>query len=268
MKFLSGIKNSTRKNLVICLLVTAGIVSVATHNSAQAANISLASGDCNSNAVLYCGAGSVSALQNKYKNGVPSHNTAKSIHDIYNYFGISASDINSMSQYVVAGEVYIDSANNGSVEVNGKVVATNVWTAGRQAGGTKIISDGTTFYRRHPAVSFESNPLSAYVVMKNGVFQFAVLSSCGNPVAGTPKKQPTPTPTKKPTPKPTRKPTPTATPTPAMHYACIENACKEVLGAGFNTCSSNLTCHPLPTPTRKPTPICTPTPPMKPVSRW
>jgi hypothetical protein len=140
-----------------------------------------------------------------------------------------------MGQYVVAGEVYKD----GTVKVNGQVVATDAITAGRQniSGSTKVTTNGTTFYRRPPSVSFVSSPLSAYVVMKNGVFQFAILASCGNPVSAHPKL---PTPTHKPTPTPTRKPTPTY--------------------------------KPLPTPTHKPyptpTPICTPTPYVPYPSHW
>jgi hypothetical protein len=230
MKFLSKIKNVARKAVVTGMIVLVALGGVSVYSNAQASNITLGGAkDCDSNAVIYCGAGTLSTLQNKYQNGVSGHNTANSIHNIYSYFGISAGDINSMGQFAVAGEVYKD----GTVKVNGQVVATGATTAGRLSipGSTKVTSNGTTFYKRPPSVSFVSSPLSAYVVMKNGVFQFAILASCGNPVTAHPKL---PTPTRKPTPMPTRKPTPTPT------------------------------RKPYPTPTNKPyptpTPTCTPTP--------
>src|SRR6185437_10332024 len=230
MKFLKLLKNTTLHAFIICIVIIIAGASFAT-DSAQAANISLGGPrDCNSNAVMYCGAGSVNTVQSKYHNGVSGHNTASSIQHIYNYFGISSGDINSMDSYTVAGNVYKD----GNVKVNGKIVATHAWTAGRQniAGSTKITYAGTTFYKRQPSVSFVSNPLAAYVVMKNGVFQFAILASCGNPVSARPV---IPTPTHKPTPTPTQIP---------HHYACVSNACAKVVGAGNNTCTSNTSCQP------------------------
>jgi hypothetical protein len=234
MKNLSGIKNFTSKTLVISIMVTTAIVGVALFNNAQALTISTVR-DCDTNAVMYCGAGSIGTLQHNYNNGVAGHNSGSSIRHIYSYFGISSSDINSMSQYAVAGEVYRD----GTVKVNGRVVATDAWTAGRLniSGSTKVTYAGTTFYKRQPRVSFVSSPLAAYVVMKNGVFQFAVLASCGNPVIAHAK--PAPVPTHKPTPIPTHKPLPTPTRKPYPTYP------------------------PKPTYAPKPTPTCTPTPSSK-----
>src|SRR6185437_13986826 len=146
-------KSFTKRIILTGLIVAAAIVSVAFQSNAQAAQ------NCDNNAVMYCGASNISTLQNKYHNGVSGHNTANSIQHIYSYFGISGGDINSMGQYAVAGEVYRD----GTVKVDGKVVATDAWTAGREniSGSTKVTYAGTTFYKRRPAVSFVSSPLSA-----------------------------------------------------------------------------------------------------------
>lgn len=63
-----------------------------------------------------------------------------------------------------------------------------------------------------------------------------------------------------PTPTPTVV-TPTPTTDPGHHYACVENACTLVNGAGDNTCSSNNDCgEPTPTPTETVTPTPTNTP--------
>lgn len=136
--------------------------------------------DCDDNAVLRCGAMTTNELQSKYQN--------QNAQPIFSYFGISQQEINSMDSSAVAGQVTRD----GQVKVGGKVVATNAMTAGRQnmAGSTKVNSGGQTFYARPTGVSFQSQSLPAFVVMKNGIFQYAVIASCGNPVKATPVRKP------------------------------------------------------------------------------
>jgi hypothetical protein len=176
------------------------------------------------NSVIWCGADSVSSLQNSYQNG-DSHNSAASIQAIYSYFGINATDIKSMSAsslQVEAGSV--DKAGD-VFDANGNKIASGAITAGRDdpSGSTAVTINGTKFYTRPPSVSFVQNSLSAYVVMINKSFAFAILASCGNPVKATPLAYappvtkvvipPTPTPTPKPIPappiiKPIQKPVP------------------------------------------------------------
>jgi len=177
--------------------------------------------NCDDNAVVFCGATSASGLIGKYNDG-DGRNTATSIHNIYSWFGISSSDVAAMGSTAQNGSV----TSSGNVYVGSTLVATNALTGGRQniqPGSTRQDNQGTIFYTRPPSVSFLSSPLSAFVVMKNGVFQFAVLMSCGNPVKATPKMlPPPPTPTPAPMPPPpvpaptptTAAPTPTPTPTP------------------------------------------------------
>lgn len=179
------------------ILAISSIAAAASITAASAAPVSTP--DCDNNAVVICGATNVSQLQLKYnnKNGVTYGSIKESqstIHNIYNYskFAISSSDVSSMKTDAVAGYV----TKSGDVYAGNKLVATGALTAGRQniSGSTKVTSNGTTFYTRKPSVSFENNELSAMVDMKNGVFQFAILNSCGNPVAATPKKPSTPPP--------------------------------------------------------------------------
>ncbi len=239
MNFLSNVKNITRKAVFASVIAVVAISALATIGLVQAQ----ASGSDCDNAVVCGGVSGVGQVQHDYHNGAStnSKDTAKSIKDIYSYFGISASDINTMS--AVTGEVYSD----GRVTTaNGKVVATNALTAGRLnatntcGGSNQKNVNGTKFWVRKPCVSFKSSPLSALVVMKNGVFQFAIIKSCGNPVTGTP-KQPAPT------------------PTPATHYACsiVNNApvCTKKDGKGQSLATCNSTCKaPKPTATPTPTP--------------
>jgi hypothetical protein len=171
------------------------------NGSASAAAVAVATPDCDNNSVIYCGASSASQLVGKYKNGDqdPYGNSSKTymIHDIYSWFGISSSDVNSLGSDAVtgyatdAGDVY-----TGTPGGSHTLVATGALTGGRQdIGGNKSTQEkygATSFWVRPPSVSFASTALKAYVVMKNGVFQYAVLYSCGNPIKATPVKPPKP----------------------------------------------------------------------------
>jgi hypothetical protein len=191
-----------------------GIVAVMTLNTlAPVAALSISSPrDCDSNAVINCGALDTAELQKGYKNaGVAA---------IYSYFGISADDIKNIGATAVAGRAY----KNGDVKIGDTLVATGATTAGREniSGSTKVSSGGAVFYTRPPSVSFRVNSIAAYVVMQDGQFKFAIIVSCGNPLTATavPKQQ-TPPPVE--TPKPevvvttaTSTQTPPSTPSPVV----------------------------------------------------
>jgi uncharacterized repeat protein (TIGR01451 family) len=165
------------------IVALASVTALVTFSGASAAPVSTP--NCDANSVIWCGASSVSKLQTSYSKA-DGHNSATSIHNIYSAFGISSSDISAMSTTAVKGYV----TKSGDVYAGSTLVATGAVTAGRQniSGSTKTTYGGTTFYERKPSVSFLDNELSAMVSMKNGVFQFAILNSCGNPVKATPKK--------------------------------------------------------------------------------
>jgi len=78
MNILSNIKNVSRKTIIVSMIAIIGVASLATSNDASAANISLGGPkDCDSNAVVYCGANNVSQLQSKYNNGVSGQTRQK-----------------------------------------------------------------------------------------------------------------------------------------------------------------------------------------------
>jgi hypothetical protein len=191
MNILSKLKSIARNKVMlgaaVGILLGAGVL-MGTTGAASAETY-----NCDSNAVMYCGAPSVSKLISNYNNGISGHETPNSIHDVYSYFGISSSDVKSMTSTVQMGIV----KKNGQVYVGSKLVASSALTAGRSyISGSKTVHYGvTTFYTRAPSVSFLDDSLDAYVVMVNNQFKFAILVSCGNPVTGVP----TPTPI---TPKP------------------------------------------------------------------
>lgn len=173
MKLFSKVKGSLRK------VILAGAVVAAVSGVAFASTLDAYAGDCGNNSVIKCGVSNATDINKRYDGD-------KSIRNIFSWYGISSTEINNLKNTDVKGYVYKD----GTVKVNGKTVATGALTGGRQyiSGSTKHTVNGTVFYSRTPSVSFRSSPLSAVVSMKDGVFQFAVINDCGNPVKATPLK--------------------------------------------------------------------------------
>src|SRR5207244_431067 len=100
--------------------------------------------DCDNNAVLRCGALTTAELQQKFQ--------GSGVIALFRSFGISTQDMNTIGSTAIAGQV----TRGGDVIVNGRIVATNAETAGRQnmPGSTPIIAGGVRFFRRPPSVSF------------------------------------------------------------------------------------------------------------------
>ncbi len=87
------------------------------------------------------------------------------------------------------GEVRKD----GTVTVNGEVVATGAMSIGRQpiSGSTPKVIGGKTYYNSPPSTSFRSDSIAAFVFFDgNGQFKAAIITSCGNPVDAHPKPKP------------------------------------------------------------------------------
>lgn len=131
--------------------------------------------DCDSNALISCGAHSTSAV-------ISAYNSSAYVRAVYAYFGISQGDMANLPANNVAGRVTKD----GNVFIDGqsRAVATDAVTGGRQdiPGSTQVNSNGAVFYKRPPSVSFQQDSLPAFVSMNNGRFQFAIIASCGNAV--------------------------------------------------------------------------------------
>ncbi|HSX00310.1 MAG TPA: hypothetical protein VLH38_04705 [Patescibacteria group bacterium] len=193
-----------------------GILVVMSLRSTTPAHATSVSGsrDCTANSVIECGALSTIELQQKYgQSGVA---------DIFAAFGISGQDITNLTTTAVAGHVL----KNGQVQVNGRTVATGAITAGRQniPGSTRAIHGGVAFYERSPDVSFRSDSLSAFVAMRDGEFQFAILGTCGNPVMATPVPQAKATHLQPPTPQATTTPAPIVRQIPTATSSTVTQA--------------------------------------------
>ena len=134
-----------------------------------------ATNDCDSNAVIRCGVDSKADLIHNLVNGDGRHSD---IGQIYQSMGISRAEI--ASSRTVNGRV----TRGGRVIVGDQTVATGATSLGRQdlPGSTKSGS----LFSRPTSVSFQQDSLPAYVYMKSGQFQWAVIKSCGNPVVAKP----------------------------------------------------------------------------------
>jgi hypothetical protein len=154
--------------------------------------------DCDANAVVWCGTATQADLSRVLTSG-DGHNSAANIAGIYAQNSIQSGDIGS----TVNGYV----TRNGNVVVGSKVVATDAQSVGRQ------YMDGSTaqgsVWIRPTRVSFASDNLEAFVLMKNNQFVWAIIKACGNPVLAKPVVAVV-TKTTKPTPPPQPPPPPPA----------------------------------------------------------
>ncbi len=170
--------------------------------------------DCDANAIMWCGAYGKTEWAYKVVGG-DGHNPAANIQAIYKAYGVSVDEM----KVAVDGTVTKD----GKVIVGGKTVATGAKSIGRQymPGSTK--ENGV--WIRPTSVSFKSD-LDAFVYMKNGKFEWAVVKSCGNAVTATPVITPKPVTPAQPVPTPT----PTPTPAPVLPETGMELPIAAALG--------------------------------------
>ncbi|PLS80750.1 hypothetical protein CYG49_04290 [Candidatus Saccharibacteria bacterium] len=169
------------------LLVGIGIaVSLLTGVAFTNTNPASAAGgrDCDTNAIVRCGALDTAEMQTKY-----NQNTSGDLPAVFAHYGITGADISNTANMKM-GRVYKD----GRIEVDGNTVATGARSVGREnmTGSNPVTIAGKTYYERSTNVSFDSASIPAIVIMKNGVFHRAIITSCGNPVVATPKEQPKP----------------------------------------------------------------------------
>ena len=158
-------------------ITIAGVLSLTVFNGDSRADITR---NCDNNSIINCGAADANELSQKF-----NENKTGDLATIYSSYGISSS----MFASAKMGEVRKD----GTVVVNGEVVATDAMSIGRQsiAGSTPKVIGGKTYYDSPPSTSFLSNSISAFVFFDgNGQFKSAIITSCGNPLTGKPKPKP------------------------------------------------------------------------------
>ena len=172
------------KSKIIAFTIALAAVSVLgiTQLSARADSVDRTR-DCDKYAIVYCGTMSKGELRDKYNQ--------KDHAAVFKAFGITKSGI---SGDIRKGVVYRD----GTVKVDGKTVATGATMAARHLGGSSISGSSTA---KKTSVSKMASAQEALVKFdKNGEFEWAVMTPCGNPVNATPKKAPKPPKPEKPAP--------------------------------------------------------------------
>lgn len=170
----------TKRPIVTTLLVALlgaalfGAIIPSTNNRALAE-----SRDCDSNAMMYCGAYSAAEFQQKYNANSPGDLPA-----IYTHYGVNPAELNgARSGYVTP---------DGKVVVDGKTVATGAYTAGRQPKPQShpITIGGKIYYERNNTSNLARNFDVFAVFDQFERFKYAVIKDCGNPVPATPVQPP------------------------------------------------------------------------------
>lgn len=134
--------------------------------------------DCTPNSVIRCGAATPTALIAKIKANNPNDLKA-----IYHHFNLPTEDYDRFAREAKVGKAYKD----GRLVVDGQVVATDIWSIGREAKSySKAYKIGDTTYHRSLASDvFNRDSLDAFVAFNNrGQVAVAVLAACGNPMGG------------------------------------------------------------------------------------
>lgn len=131
--------------------------------------------DCNSSAIINCGALNTNQLISEYT----SNQYAQKV---YKYSGIATSSMHKIMSTAVAG--IVDTNGNVYVKNQSTPVALNVVTASRRysSGSKSITSDGIHFFDSTAGQNFTGTSADAYVVMMNHHFKFAIIASSGDPV--------------------------------------------------------------------------------------
>ena len=195
-KFLNRVISFVKEKPFVFLALLAILVGGATIFNASALV-----GDCDSNAIVYCGGfkegGSSTANQTYLNENISKRHGPANVGKIMGHYGIDTGRIASLP----VGEVRQD----GAIWLNGKKVATNAKTTGRQqlsgVQNTRVdLGGGVVIYERSPSRSIPGGGAKAWVKLDgNGKFLYAVIRSCGNPTTGTPTYTPPPPPPPPPT---------------------------------------------------------------------
>ncbi len=142
--------------------------------------------DCDNNAIISCGETSPSAFINQVKAN-DSKNGHHDLPAIFADYGMIPAQYGQFVATARMGTAYKD----GRIVVDGQVVATNSTSIGRLAANqgpgyfTKVIN-GVTYYGNVSSRAFAHDSIPVMVMFNGqGVMQFAVLTSCSNPITGT-----------------------------------------------------------------------------------
>lgn len=142
--------------------------------------VNAAARDCDSNAVIYCGAYTTEELARKINNGTTGPNQSSAqLKALFAKYNIYTSDFSKLKN----GRV----TSNNRVYVGDKIVKYDALSMGRSymPGSTDVPGISYDLWLRHPSVSFRSSSLDAFVYLNDdGSMRYAIIKSCGNIVPG------------------------------------------------------------------------------------
>ncbi|HEX3568837.1 MAG TPA: PKD domain-containing protein [Candidatus Saccharimonadales bacterium] len=172
---IARVRRMSSKKLIVAgvftlaLAATVGLgLATKQHSSAQ---------DCSPNSIVKCGYSNPADFQAKY-----NANVTGDLKTIYQYYGLAPSDMTKFVKYAELGVAKQD----GTIVVDGHVVATNVTSLGRDhfSYASPLNIGGHTYYSSADTRVLLSD-IPVYVLFDaKGVMQFAVMTECGNPATG------------------------------------------------------------------------------------
>jgi PKD repeat protein len=176
-RILNHVRYASSSKLLVAALFVA-LTGVALSANFAAGGTAAGAYTCKTNNILPCGTDSVANFVSQYK-----ANKTGDLPASYAAFGLQSGEIDRFAKTAKMGVAYRD----GTVKVDGKVVATNGISLGREKKSySKTVSIGNkTYYQDRDQDAFLSD-IPALVLMNGDQFEFAALTACGNPVKGTP----------------------------------------------------------------------------------
>jgi len=181
-KVLRRMRKASTKQVIVAsafMVALAGAVGLglATRQTIKAASFTR---DCSHNAIDNqdlnggCGFADASEFIADVRNNNPSDLQA-----IYASYGLNSTDYDRFVKEAVPGIAYKD----GTIQVDGRVVATDAWSIGRDKKANSWNVDG--YWADSAQNVFLGNEIPVMVLFDSkGVMQFAVMNPCGNATTG------------------------------------------------------------------------------------
>jgi hypothetical protein len=137
--------------------------------------------DCKSNSIIVCGVPTSDAFISDVRADSDGHGN-HDLQTVYADFGLAPSDY---SRFVTDARPGM-AMQDGTIVVDGKVVAIDAWSIGRTQFSytTPIVIDGHTYFKANDTQVLLQNLPVMVMFNDKGEMQFAVMNACGNPAKG------------------------------------------------------------------------------------
>ena len=175
-KALTRLRRVSAKQIIVASVFAIAVVGAAGAGIATRQQ-TMAAPDCGTNSIIPCGYSDPADLINKL-------NSNASYRDIEAQVGhLSPSDYARFVSSAKAGTAFKD----GTIVVDGRVVATDVWSLGRHANSNypqvPYNVDGQTLYASADTAVMIHDSIPVFVLFNaQGEMQAAIMTPCGNPI--------------------------------------------------------------------------------------